>query len=75
MSGRVAHTALSPNAGPRGPVRIRPSVVLTKSEAFAACQVLADADRCLVRAGRLGEADALCDLFELLEARMAEVDR
>jgi hypothetical protein len=75
VTGGVADVAVSKNAAPRGPLRIRPSVVLTKSEAFAACQVLADADRCLVRAGLLGEADALCDLFELLEARMAAVDR
>jgi hypothetical protein len=54
-----------------GPVRLLASVLLTKSEVFAACQVLADADRCLVRAGLLNEADALGDLFELLEHRMA----
>jgi hypothetical protein len=38
---------------------------------FAACQALADADRHLVRAGRLSEAGALGDLFELLEGRLA----
>lgn len=43
---------------------------LTKVEVFSACQALADADRCLVRAGRTREAGALGDLFELLEARM-----
>ncbi len=43
---------------------------LTKGEVFSACQALADADRCLVRAGRTREAGALGDLFELLEARM-----
>ncbi len=51
-----------------------PAVRLSKGEVFAACQVLADADRCLVRAGRLREADALGDLFELLEARLAVGD-
>ena len=42
---------------------------------FSACQALADADRCLVRTGRLCEADALGDLFLLLEERLvAEAD-
>jgi hypothetical protein len=71
----LADVTKSKEAAPRGPVRFRRSVLLTKNEAFAACQALADADRCLVRAGQCGEADALCDLFELLEARMAAVDR
>jgi hypothetical protein len=75
VTGAVVDVAVPRDAAPRGPVRFLPSVVLTKTEAFAACQVLADADRCLVRAGQFGEADALCDLFELLEARMAAVDR
>jgi len=74
VTGRVADVAASKNAAPPGPVRFRPSVVLTKGEVFAACQVLADADRCLVRAGLLGEADALGDLFELLEHRMAATE-
>jgi hypothetical protein len=43
---------------------------LTKREAFGACQALADADRWLIRAGRTAEADALGDLFELLEDRL-----
>ena len=47
---------------------------LTKGEVFFACQALADADRCLVRAGRPQEAGALVDLFELLEARMVVDD-
>ena len=47
---------------------------LTKGEVFSACQALADADRCLVRAGRPREAGALGDLFELLEARMVADD-
>jgi hypothetical protein len=44
---------------------------LSKTEVFAACQALADADRCLNRSGALGEAEALADLFELLEERLA----
>jgi hypothetical protein len=47
------------------------SVRLTKEEVFAACQALADADRHLVRAGCLAEADALGELFELFEERLA----
>ena len=54
-----------------GPVRFSDVVHLTKCEAFRACQVLADADRLLVRAGQLPEADALGDLFELFEERLA----
>ncbi len=57
------------------PVLFAPSVRLTKGEVFSACQALADADRCLVRAGRQREAAALGDLFELLEARMVAGDR
>jgi hypothetical protein len=49
-------------------------VGLTKEEVFAACQVLADADRCLVRTGHLRQADALGDLFEVLEGRMVADD-
>ena len=49
-------------------------VHLGRHEVLAACQVLADAGRCLVRTGRLGEADAVGDLFELLEARLVAGD-
>jgi len=47
-------------------------VLLSKGEVFGACQALADADRALLRAGRTGEADALGDLFELLEQRLTD---
>ena len=57
-------------ARPATPARFEPSVGLTKREAFGACQALADADRWLIRAGRTAEADALGDLFELLEDRL-----
>lgn len=46
------------------------AVHLSKQEAFAACQALADADRFLLRAGCTEAARALGDLFELLEERM-----
>ena len=58
-----------------GPVRFSDVVHLTKGEAFRACQVLADADRLLVRAGQLPVADALGDLFELFEERLSVVGR
>ena len=74
MTGAAPDDTPSDNPAPRGPVRLLPAVLLTKGEVFAACQVLADADRCLVRAGLLGEADALGDLFELLENRMAAAE-
>jgi hypothetical protein len=51
------------------------SVRLTAPEVFDACQALADADRFLVRAGRLAEAGALGDLFELLEDRLTSAER
>jgi hypothetical protein len=54
--------------------RARPceTVRLTKAEAFDACQLLADADRCLVRAGYPREAAALVELFDLIESRLCE---
>jgi hypothetical protein len=51
-------------------IRFVPRIVLTKEEAFGACQVLADAGRALVRAGGTSEADSLCSLFSLLEERL-----
>lgn len=74
MTGGASYDPPSDRPGRPGPVRFLPTVLLTKGEVFAACQVLADADRCLVRAGLLGEADALGNLFELLENRMAAAD-
>jgi hypothetical protein len=49
------------------------SIQLTKEEVFGACQALADADRHLVRAGCFAEADALGELFQLFEERLAAV--
>ncbi len=57
-------------APPGTRVQFGPSVRLTAREALDACQALADADRFLVRAGRLAEASALGDLFELFEDRL-----
>jgi hypothetical protein len=45
-------------------------VTLSRDEAFAACQALADADRRLVGFGCAPEAGALGALFELLEDRL-----
>ena len=59
-----------PDPLPPSPVRFGPRVVLSKEEAFGACQVLADAGRELVRSGRPAEADTLCSLFVLLEERL-----
>lgn len=54
--------------------RARPceAVRLSKAEAFDACQLLADADRCLARAGHPAEAAALAELFDLIESRLCE---
>jgi len=46
-------------------------VILSKEEAFGACQTLADAGRVLVRSGSAEEADSVGSLFELLEERLA----
>lgn len=56
----------------QGPDRVRfeETILLTKVEAFEACQALADADRFLLRAGQPATAHALGDLFELLEQRL-----
>ncbi len=51
-------------------MRFGTEVVLTKEEAFGACQALADAGRVLVRCGGAAEADTLGHLFALLEERL-----
>jgi len=55
---------------PTVPVQFGVRVVLTKEEAFGACQALADAGRLLVRSGGHEEADSLGSLFDLLEERL-----
>jgi hypothetical protein len=68
MTGPAARDRRDP--GP-APVRFAQSVRLSKAEAFSACQVLADADRRLVRARCFAESEALAELFDLLEDRLA----
>ncbi len=58
-----------PGPEPRRATFVR-EVRLSKDEAFAACQALADADRVLLRSGGRTEALALGDLFALLEERL-----
>ncbi len=63
------------NAGSTAPVRpvaFAARVQLSKGEVFQACQTLADADRVLVATGSLDVAEALGDLFELLEQRLTD---
>ena len=55
---------------PSTAVRFGSRVVLSKEEAFGACQALADAGRILVRSGGRVEADSLGSLFDLLEERL-----
>jgi hypothetical protein len=62
-----------PDRRPAGPVLFGTRVVLSKEEAFTACQALADAGRMLVRSGGLDEADSLGTLFDLLEERLVAV--
>ncbi|HVC71808.1 MAG TPA: hypothetical protein VNC61_16250 [Acidimicrobiales bacterium] len=50
--------------------RFAPAIVLTKREAFEACEICADAERSLLRAGRAAEAARLATLFELFENRL-----
>lgn len=52
------------------PLHFGVRVILSKEEAFQACQALADAGAVLVRAGRHESADSLGTLFELLEDRL-----
>ncbi len=70
--GAVALLRSSAEAGSgyAGGVHFGHRVVLSKEEAFGACQALADAGRHLVRGGAPGEADALGTLFELIEERL-----
>jgi hypothetical protein len=51
-------------------VRFSTAVVLSKREAFEACQACAEAERALLRSGRAAEAGRLAALFELIEARL-----
>jgi len=51
-------------------VRFTASVVLSKREAFEACEICAEAERALIRTGRGAEARRLADLFALIEARL-----
>ena len=59
-----------PDGGAGDPVQFGIRVILSKEEAFGACQVLADAGRMLVRSGGVDEAASLGSLFELLEGRL-----
>jgi hypothetical protein len=51
-------------------VRFALSIVLTKREAFEACEICADVERALLRAGRAIEAAQIATLFELFESRL-----
>ena len=62
--------ALGPPLSRAGRARLAPMVRLSKAEVVMACQVLADADRCLADAGTAVERSALGDLFDLLEDRL-----
>jgi hypothetical protein len=53
-----------------GTIRFAPAVVFTKREAFEACEVCADVERALLRAGRAVEAARAAALFELFESRL-----
>jgi hypothetical protein len=46
------------------------AVVLSKREAFEACEACAEAERALLRGGRGAEAGRIAALFELIEARL-----
>jgi hypothetical protein len=61
---------IDPGTRTREKVRFRLSVVLTKRETFEACEVCADVERALLRAGRAVEAARVAALFELLESRL-----
>jgi len=51
-------------------IRFAAAVVLTKREAFDACEACAEVERALLRCGRTSEAVRAAALFELLESRL-----
>jgi len=62
---------MSPSVAIKGDrVNFSSTVLLTKREAFEACEACAEAERALVRAGRSTEALRVAALFELLEGRL-----
>jgi hypothetical protein len=50
--------------------RFASAIVFTKREAFALCEVIAEAERLLLREGMAAEAARLASLFELVEGRL-----
>jgi hypothetical protein len=52
------------------PVRFASVVVLSKQEAFEACEVCADAELALLRGGHAVQASQAAALFELFESRL-----
>ena len=72
MPGRSPRTDPVPDRRAPAPLHVGVRVILSKDEAFGACQALADAGRILVRSGGLEEADSLGSLFELLEERLVD---
>ncbi len=65
----------APAAWPPDHCRVAGAVVLTKHEAFAACELLAAGERVLVGAGRSDDARPLGLLFDLIEDRLMQRDR
>ena len=51
-------------------VRFAEAVVLSKREAFETCEACAEAERALLRTGRVVEAARLASVFELIEGRL-----
>ena len=52
-------------------VRFAPTIVLSKAEAFEACEACAEAERALVNSGLLSQAERLAELFAVIEERLA----
>jgi len=50
--------------------RFASAVVLTKREAFEACEAIAESERRLLRSGHAAHAARLSALFELIESRL-----
>jgi hypothetical protein len=55
-----------------GAARFAATIVLTKREAFGLCEVIAAAERLLLRSGNAPEAARLAAAFELVEAKLVE---
>lgn len=65
-------SSMNPSSRPSDSAAIRfvQTVMLSKREAFETCEACAEAERALLRVGRVIEAARLASVFELIEGRL-----